>query len=277
MGSCFGSTDRNGPSCTCARPTWAQTVWSDSSVENGQAYHLVLTQRGDVSVIYVNGIASQVTKAKPAAGGDTPLTISSASQAFAGLIYEVALYKLALGEEEVISLFHQGRERYGLEVDPWKAPVTDNAAAAWHSLPRSMHLSRPPAGWVVTSSNGDFTNMYSESAIDGNLNTAWRSFLPTTDEWVDLAWDFPMTVDRVNVLPHESSELNEFEWFGAWQRDRWVSIAKHRSDGQPYTFSFDPVQTERVRSVMKESPSPGLCVYPRDRDVWPRTAAGDDR
>lgn len=234
-----------------------QMAWSDSSLTNGQTYHIVYTQRGDEGVIYLNGIPGSAFKVLPVAGGDAPLTISSGSQAFEGLIYEVSLYKRALAEREVVTLFRLHQETYGSEVSPWKLPAADHAAAEWESLARGLHLSRPPSGWVLTSSNGDFTSMYSECAIDGDLNTAWRSFLPTTDQWIDLAWDFPMTVDRVNVLPHESSELKEFELF-AWQRDDWVSIAKHQSDGQQHTFSFDPLRTERVRLVMKNS-SPGIA------------------
>ena len=239
------------------QPGSEQMGWSDSSLTNNQACHVVFTQHGDVGVIYVNGIPGSTFKVKPAAGGDAPLTISSASQAFEGLIYEATLYKRALAEREVVTLFRLKQKMYGMDVVPWKSPAADQAATAWGSLARGLHLSRPPAGWVLTSSNGDLTSMYSERAIDGDLNTAWRSFLPTTDQWIDMAWDFPMAVDRVNVLPHESSELQEYELL-AWQHDDWVSIATHQSDGQPHTFSFDPVRTERVRLVMKDS-TPGYA------------------
>jgi hypothetical protein len=239
------------------QPGSEQLAWSDSALENDRACHVVFTQRGGEGLIYVNGIPSSAFKVKPCAGGDAPLTISSASQAFEGLIYEVALYKRALAEREVVTLFRRKQETYCSDAVSWRSPAADGAATAWQSLSRGMHLSRPPSGWVLTSSNADFTSMYSESAIDGDLNTAWRSFLPTTDQWIDLAWDFPMTVDRVSVLPHEGNELKEFELL-AWQQDDWVSIAQHPSDGQPYTFSFDPLRTERVRLVMRSS-TPGYA------------------
>ena len=201
-----------------------QVGWSDASLQNGQAGHIVVTKRGNEGCIYVNGMPAPTFEVSDPAPGDRPLTISNAPQSFAGTIFEVSIYRRALDRREIGSRFHQEREEYGVEVDPWTLPIADNVLASWGSLSGGERLSVPPAGWTVTSSNADFAGFYSNSAIDGDPNTAWRSFQPATEEWIDLAWDFPTKVDRVCVLPHESNALKRVELF-ARCRDQWKPLA----------------------------------------------------
>ena len=237
------------------RPGAAPHGTSDISLRNRRTCHVAVTKRDGVARIYVNGFPGPACQTGDPAPGPKPLTISHAVQSFSGRIYEVRLYRRALGNKEVKALFNQQKEDYDVETDPWYMPAPGAAAKAWTPMtkprPGAVALSRPPASWVVTSSNGDFLRLYADRLIDDDPDTAWRSFQETAEEWIELKWDFPMQINRLGVFPHERNALNRVELL-ARKGEVWTPLGvKDTQPGQPVEFAFDPVTTSRLRMVLR--------------------------
>ena len=226
-------------------------------MENESDYHVAVTKQGDAVKIFLNGVAGGSFSVGPVGTSAAPFRISHAVQSFSGLLRDVKVFNRALTRSEIGTLFGAEASAYGIAISSWYLPPVAAQLQAWNAdslKGNDMQLATRSAGaWTVTSSVGDMASLYSDNLIDGDPVTSWRSYQPTLEEWAEVAWDFPVLVDRVRVLPHQGSRFATVALF-AWQRDAWrpLGLAKlnGKSAAEPIVFTFERIESKRLRLVM---------------------------
>ncbi|MBI4024805.1 MAG: discoidin domain-containing protein [Verrucomicrobia bacterium] len=212
-------------------------------LENNRPYLVGIVKRGGAARFFLNGLSGSEFPVKDPAPGSTPLVMGGAGQSFNGIISDLRIYNRALSEDELKALYQRTAEGRATGDASTKPGPDANLALSANG------------GWVIPSSNANWTDLYAGNLIDGNPATAWQSFQPTKEEWVELKWDFEMAVSRIAVLERADSRVSEMELL-AWVRDKWKSIEKkelHRRDssGEWVEFQFPTLRARRLRLVCR--------------------------
>ncbi|MBI3923219.1 MAG: beta-galactosidase [Armatimonadetes bacterium] len=177
---------------------------------------------------------------------------------FKGLIGAVRVYDRALSEPEIREHYYQEVKTYDQgPLSP--APPPDDVLARWKAE-TSQEVSPNLAlasngGRVVTSSNANLGNLYSENLHDESLRTPWRSYQPTREEWVEVAWDFEVLVNRAKLFQDPAKRSSALELY-AWSKDTWQRIAGQKLSAavkspEGILLKTETVRTKRVRLVLK--------------------------
>ncbi len=83
-----------------------------TSLNNKTVYFIALVRRGEEVTLYINGVLDARFQAKSPALGKAPFRISAPGQSFAGVMYELAIMKSALDQNEVLEWFWGSVPRY---------------------------------------------------------------------------------------------------------------------------------------------------------------------
>ena len=220
------------------------------SLVNGRYCHLALVRHGSRATLYVDGCACGGADVGQAAPSTAPFYVSDPVQSFSGLMEDFRVYDRALSAEEICRVY----AAVAATVNPWVPTGGDERAARIALMAdagRPNLAERKNGCWVVTSSNANLWSLYSENLNDGNPNTLWRSYQPTREEYVELKWDFEMSVDTVQVFQHEESHVTTFE-LQSRQGDAWTPIATRSGPGGSLVeFKAPPTRTRALRVVMR--------------------------
>ncbi len=112
---------------------------------------------------------------------------------------------------------------------------------------------------VITSSFADYRTTYSDNLIDGDFDSAWRSFDDELPQWVELRWAYPVRIDLLEVherLPSRIGPLAVQAWAA---RGAWEDLHVRRTaagDADPLRFRFDEVTTARLRLMLYANDGP---------------------
>ncbi|MBI3922803.1 MAG: discoidin domain-containing protein, partial [Armatimonadetes bacterium] len=126
---------------------------------------------------------------------------------------------------------------------------------------RMMNLALASNGAVVlTSSFADYRASYSDNVIDGDEDTAWRSWDNEMPQWVEVRWAYPVIATSVAFREIEPSHTTAFEvqaWDGTghWRTVKQVS-AVTAEDDRRVVCEFPPVTTDRLRLMVTGNDGP---------------------
>jgi len=81
-------------------------------LKNKTVFFIALVRRQEEVMLYINGVLDARFQAKSPALGKAPFRISAPGQSFAGVMYEMAIMKSALDQNEVQEWFWRGVPRY---------------------------------------------------------------------------------------------------------------------------------------------------------------------
>lgn len=227
----------------------------------GQWHHLAFTWDEQRVILYVDGRKSgeMAALAMPAEGW-TSAVLGTAFPGWAHLgeqrtaIDELRLYAEPLEEQQIAA--HFAREA---QANPVTAQRLEKQQQIMQDIQQNNLALAKHGAAVITSSFANYTDQYSNNLIDGRLDTAWRSFDEQLPHWIELRWDYPVTVDRValhQTAPSRISAVSIKAWDGLGQWREVAEAAATFDEDDRLTLRFAPTSTDRLRVIIEQNDGP---------------------
>lgn len=227
-----------------------------------QWHFLAIAWDDKVYRLFVDGklVTEQTIIALPPAGWEQ-MVVGTAYPSWGRLgdhktaIDELRVYSRSLTAEEI-------RKQYNDDIAS-SATLQQTLASqqSKESEKRMANLALASNGAIVlTSSFADYRASYSDNAIDGDEDTAWRSWDNEMPQWVEVRWAYPVIATSVAFREIEPSHTTAFEvqaWdaAGKWRTVKQVNAVAAGQDGRA-VCEFPPVTTDRLRLLVKGNDGP---------------------
>jgi hypothetical protein len=228
----------------------------------GEWHHVTATWDASEIALYLDGVRAGRTPALklPQNGWDRIVFgIPYRSWTYLGdertAIDAVAVYDRALNAREVAALYDR---------DMQNSPALQRAhrerTQAMNVLREANLALDSNGGAVFASSFENYTTSYTDLLIDGDLDSAWKSWDEDVPQWVELRWEYPVRVDRVAFVDVPPSDVTAFRVLVWNRRNAWNQVAVQTApvrNAEGWTETgFDTVLTDRLRVVFEGNNGP---------------------
>lgn len=168
---------------------------------------------------------------------------------------ELSLFSRCLSAAEIALLF-----QHTVSGSPTLAAAKANQEKDMaHKRAANLSLSGN-GGHVFASSFGNTGTQYTDLLIDGDLDSAWRSWDATVPQWVELRWEYPVTAHRLvffDVPPSQITACTVQVWDhkGAWREAARLPRVEPKGDGRT-EVAFGETTTDRLRLTILGNDGP---------------------